>query len=211
MVRVCWDRVSFQLLLVVELKVICRRLLSCVSNVSLRAAVSEPAVSEPPSAERKCTCWTMHGCRSSPQDQPLDRYQWTTSAHFTAKLTKMAIAKHRRQSMKPFHLQLLRITSSSTNRPLSGCEGQGRPSCLRRIFPYFRSMSEPGSGSGLRVDHQADSISSFSTSFTRRFSRVSMESTGGHFGRTDRLTFTSHPTPTKFKIVLLSFSMPYCT
>lgn len=188
---------SFQLLLVVELKVICRRLLSCVSNVSLRAAVSEPAVSEPPSADRNCMCWNMHGCRSSPQDQPLDRYQWITSAHLTTRLTKMAMTKHRRQSMKPFHLQLLGLTSSSTNRPLSGCEGQGRPSCLRRIFPYFSSMSEPGSGSGLQVDRQADSISSLFTSFTRRFSRVSMEeSTGGHSGRTVRLTFTSHPTPT---------------
>lgn len=85
-----------------------------------------------------------------------------------------------------------------THQSSTGSEGQPRISSLRRIFPYLRSMSEPGTGGrSVRLEFQrvksdterrALSVSSLITSFSRRFGRVLKdESEPGESGRNEHV------------------------
>ncbi len=144
--------------------------------------------------------------RSDPQpapEQPLDRYKWRTSACLAPRAAKMATPKGKEQNTEPLHLRLLSLprfnpvpNDRSGDQSSAGHEGQMRPSSLRRIFPYLRSMSEPGTGSspgrtavrkvGSDAERRAPSVSNFLTSFTRRISRVlrdQPETEGGESGR----------------------------
>ncbi|KAI3374359.1 hypothetical protein L3Q82_005965 [Scortum barcoo] len=127
--------------------------------------------------------WQRSDPRPAPE-QPLDRYKWRTSACLAPRSAKMAALKGKEQNTEPLHLRLLslpRFTAAPEDQS-GGQEGSPRPSSLRRIFPYFRSMSEPGAGSdpgrtpvrkvGSDADRRTPSVSSFFTSFSRRISRV---------------------------------------
>lgn len=156
-------------------------------------------------------CWNHHRKpwqRSDPQpapQQPLDRYVWRTSACLAPRAAKMAAPKGRGQIREPVHLRLLSLPSLSTipnddsgDQSSKGHQGQTRPGSLRRIIPYLRSMSEPGTGSGpgrtavrkvgSEAERRAPSISSFLTSFSRRISRVLRdEPEGGESGRRENI------------------------
>ncbi|XP_040911612.1 ras GTPase-activating protein nGAP isoform X4 [Toxotes jaculatrix] len=127
--------------------------------------------------------------RSDPQpasEQPLDRYEWRTSARLAQRAAKMSPPEGKGHSTEPLHLRLLSLPRFSTvpdNRSRDRSqEGPSRPGSLRRIFPYLRSMSEPGTGNGpektaLRkvgsdADRQPPSVSGFFSSFSRRISRI---------------------------------------
>lgn len=148
-------------------------------------------------------CWTMSDSRTVPEgwggpvqgplyrwrhyrnpwqrsepEQPLDRYKWRTSARLAPRAAKMADAEGREQ-----HTEQPRFNTIShdrrANRPHEGPAGAGS---VRRIFPYLRSMSEPGTGNhpdrpslrkvGSDGERRASSVSSFISSVTRRISRV---------------------------------------
>lgn len=172
-------------------------------------------------------CWTMSGCRPLPEgcedpiqgprqasrrwhryrkswqrsdpqpapEQPLDRYRWRTSACLAAR--------------EPLHLRMFSLprfnTAQDDRAGDQAQEGLTRPGSLRRIFPYFRSMSEPGASSGpgrtavrkvgSDAERRTPSISSFLSSFSRRISRVlrdGPEPEGGESGRR-RHMFASDP------------------
>ncbi|XP_075953655.1 ras GTPase-activating protein nGAP isoform X2 [Anarhichas minor] len=112
-------------------------------------------------------------------EQPLDWYEWRTSAHLAT--AKMAAPEGEGRSTEPLlHLRLLSLPSSSNVAPHRPSEGQQRPGSLRGILPFFRSVSEPGTGSGpdgtavrkVRSERRGASVSSFLTSVSRRISRV---------------------------------------
>lgn len=146
--------------------------------------------------------------RSDPHpapEQPLDRYKWRTSACLAPRAAKMATPQGKGQSRERPHLQMLSLPRFNTNdrggdQSSAGQEGQTRPSSLRRIFPYLRSMSEPGTGSdpgrtavrkvGSDAERRTPSVSSFITSFSRRISRVlrdQPETEEGESGRRDNI------------------------
>lgn len=136
-------------------------------------------------------------------EQPLDRYKWRTSACLAPRAVKMAAPKAKGQNREARHLRLLSLPrfnavpdDCSGDQSSAGQEGRPRPGSLRRIFPYFRSMSEPGTGGGSgrtpvrKVGSDAErrrpSISGFLTSFSRRIGRVlrdEPETEGGQSGR----------------------------
>ena len=145
--------------------------------------------------------------RSDPQpasQQPLDRYKWRTSACLAPRAAKMAAPKGNGQKRESRHRRLLSLPRFSTIRhdqsgdeSSTGHEGPARTGTLRRIFPYLRSMSEPGTGSGPArtavrkvgsdAAQQASSISSFISSFSQRISRVlrdEPQTEGAESGRT---------------------------
>lgn len=145
--------------------------------------------------------------RSDPQpspEQPLDRYKWRTSACLAPRAAKMAAPKGNGQNRESLHRRLLSLPRFSTVRhdqsgdeSSTGHEGPARTGTLRRIFPYFRSMSEPGTGSGPArtavrkvgsdAAQRASSISSFISSFSQRISRVlrdEPQTEGAESGRT---------------------------
>ncbi|XP_044075622.1 ras GTPase-activating protein nGAP isoform X3 [Siniperca chuatsi] len=132
--------------------------------------------------------WQRTDPRPAPE-QPLDRYRWRTSACLAPRAAKMAAPRGKGQNTEPLHLRLLSLPRFNTapndrsrNQPSTGYEGQTRTGSLPRIFPYFRSLSEPGTGSdpgrtairkvGSDAERRAPSVSSFLTSFSRRISRV---------------------------------------
>lgn len=96
------------------------------------------------------------------------------------------------------HRELANLRQLSPHQSSTGSEGQPRLSSLRRIFPYLRSMSEPGTGGrsrrmefqrvGSDTERRALSVSSLLTSFSRRFSRVLKdESEPGESGRKEHV------------------------
>lgn len=131
--------------------------------------------------------------RPDPQpgpEPPLDRYEWKTSArpaHGAAKMSPPEGKGH--SAAEPRHLRMLSLPrlGAGTREPREpqeprSHEGQARSSSLRRIFPYLRSMSEPGAGpdperpalrkAGSDAERRTPSVSSFIHSFSRRISRV---------------------------------------
>ncbi|XP_028987961.1 ras GTPase-activating protein nGAP isoform X2 [Betta splendens] len=120
--------------------------------------------------------------------QPTDRYKWRTSASPVLRATKMADHEGKEQSAERPYLRLLSLPRFSTvPHDRSGVErheGQMRTGSgsLRMIFPYIRSMSEPGTSNrpnkaalrkvGSDAEPRAPSVSSFFSSFSRRISRV---------------------------------------
>ncbi|XP_041804426.1 ras GTPase-activating protein nGAP isoform X2 [Chelmon rostratus] len=135
-------------------------------------------------------------------EQPLDRYKWRTSACLAPRAVKMAAPKAKGQNREARHLRLLSLPRSSAvpddcsgDQSTAGQEGRPRPGSLRRIFPYFRSMSEPGTGGGSgrtpvrKVGSDAErrrpSISGFLTSFSRRIGRVLRDEPETEGGQSD--------------------------
>ncbi|XP_070830418.1 ras GTPase-activating protein nGAP isoform X3 [Chaetodon trifascialis] len=130
--------------------------------------------------------WQRSDARPAPE-QPLDRYKWRTSACLAPKAGKMAAPEGRGQNREARHLWLFSLPrfnpvpdDRSEDESCTGQDGPTRPGSLHRIFPYLRSMSEPGSGSGRtavrkvgsNAERRTPSISSFLSSFSRRISRV---------------------------------------
>ncbi|XP_033506461.2 ras GTPase-activating protein nGAP isoform X2 [Epinephelus lanceolatus] len=129
--------------------------------------------------------WQRSESQPAPE-QPLDRYKWRTSAHLAT--AKMAAPEAKGHNTEPLHLRLLSLPrfniishDRSRDQPPTGPhEGQTGSGSLRRIFPYLRSMSEPGTGSGPErtlarkggSERRAPSVSGFLTSVSRRISRV---------------------------------------
>uniref|UniRef100_UPI0037E81712 ras GTPase-activating protein nGAP isoform X3 n=1 Tax=Semicossyphus pulcher TaxID=241346 RepID=UPI0037E81712 len=139
--------------------------------------------------------YRKHWQRSDPQpaaEQPLDRYKWGTSACLASKAAKMAAPEGKGHNKEPRHLRLLSLPRFHTVPESSpGHEGEPRTRSLRRIFPYFRSMSEPGTGSdpgrtgGDDTGRIAPSVSSFLTSFSRRVSRALRDEPETEAGESD--------------------------
>ncbi|XP_074544177.1 ras GTPase-activating protein nGAP isoform X8 [Halichoeres trimaculatus] len=115
-----------------------------------------------------------------PPQQPLDRYKWRTSACLAPRGAKMAAS----EGLHPRLLSLPRFFSVPESSP---SQDQPRSSSLRRILPYIRSVSEPGSGNagGGEAERRAPSIGSFLTSISRRISRVFTEETETGAGESD--------------------------
>nr|XP_046263427.1 ras GTPase-activating protein nGAP isoform X2 [Scatophagus argus] len=124
--------------------------------------------------------------RPNPQpapEQPLDRYKWRTYGCLAPRAAKMAVPQGKGHDREPHHLRLPSLPRFNTTDQFStGHEGQTGSGSLRRIFPYLRSLSEPGTGRdtgrtalrkvGSDAERRAPSIGSFLTSFSRRISRV---------------------------------------
>lgn len=128
--------------------------------------------------------WQRSDPRQAPQ-QPLDRYKWRTSAHLATAKTDAPEGKgYDAEPLQPLSLPRFDVAphDRSGDGPSAGLqEGQTRIGSLRRIFPYFRSTSEPGTGSGPErtavrkggSERRApSSVSGFFTSVSRRISRV---------------------------------------
>lgn len=147
--------------------------------------------------------------RSDPYtaQQPLDRYKWRTSASLALKAAKMAECEGREPNTERPYLQLLSLPRFSTV-PHDGdkChEGPVRTGAgsLHKIFPYLRSVSEPGTGErpgkavfrkvGSDAERAAPSVSSFFSSFSRRIIRVLRDEPGpaGQCGRRPVFRFCS--------------------
>lgn len=138
-------------------------------------------------------CHRKPGRSSQPRVTPqqlLDRYKWRTS---TCPPPRETAPKGSGRIREPIYLQLLSHlrfgavqNCHSREQSPTGRQGQTRPrpdpGSLRRILPYLRSLSEPGTGSGRRMmadgevetdtGHRASTISSLFTLFSRRISRV---------------------------------------
>ncbi|XP_014910423.1 ras GTPase-activating protein nGAP isoform X4 [Poecilia latipinna] len=99
-------------------------------------------------------------------EQPLDRYQWRTSED------------HNLERPQLFGL----LKTSTLPRRRNQNQDPDKHGSLRRIIPFFRSMSEPGAAGGsdrtpLRkagsdAERRAPSVSSFISTLSRRISRV---------------------------------------
>jgi len=123
--------------------------------------------------------WRRRDTQPAPE-QLLNRCRWRTSA-------RLAPEGGERRPERA-HLRLLSLPRSGTlqrqldpNRDQAP-EGQARAGSLRRILPYLRSLSEPGSGAdaerlalrkvGSNAERRAPTVSSFINSLSRRISRV---------------------------------------
>ncbi|XP_068197788.1 ras GTPase-activating protein nGAP isoform X3 [Antennarius striatus] len=108
-------------------------------------------------------------------EQPLDRYKWNTYACLTPGATDMATPKGKGHNRERLSLRLFSLPRVTTD-DRSG--EKMRPGTLRRMFPYLRSMSEPGTDgdqggkAGSDSKRRATSISNFLNAFSRRISRV---------------------------------------
>ncbi|XP_034743249.1 ras GTPase-activating protein nGAP [Etheostoma cragini] len=101
-------------------------------------------------------------------EQPLDRYKWRTSAHLAGAGTASPDPESRPRRM----LSLPRF--SNPQRDLSG-DGQARSGSPRRLVPFLRSVSEPGTGRGAEertAGRRAPSLSSVLNAVSRRIGRV---------------------------------------
>ncbi|XP_075996092.1 ras GTPase-activating protein nGAP isoform X2 [Genypterus blacodes] len=123
-----------------------------------------------------------------PPLKPLDRYKWKTSAPWTSRADKMAAPDGKGHSAGPPHLRVLSLprlnanTNKSRHRSSVRHEGHGRGGSLRRLLPFFRSLSEPGSSSdsekttlrkvGSDAEPSVPSAGRFLTSWSLRISRA---------------------------------------
>uniref|UniRef100_A0A3Q2PCG1 Uncharacterized protein n=1 Tax=Fundulus heteroclitus TaxID=8078 RepID=A0A3Q2PCG1_FUNHE len=98
-------------------------------------------------------------------DQPLDRYQWRTSQD--------------QNPERPHLLGLLKTSTLPRPRRQNRNQDPNKQGSLRRIVPFFRSVSEPGAGgaerAGSDAERRAPSVSSFISSLSRRIGRVLRE------------------------------------
>ncbi|XP_067330123.1 ras GTPase-activating protein nGAP isoform X3 [Channa argus] len=129
--------------------------------------------------------WHTSDLQPAPEQQ-LGRYKWRTSARLAPGAAKMATLKVKEQNAERSRLGMLSLPRFNTvpndQSTDQRHEGQTRVASLHRMFPYLRSISEPGTGNGrermaLRkvesdAERQAPSFSSFFTSVSRRISRV---------------------------------------
>ncbi|XP_029581589.1 ras GTPase-activating protein nGAP isoform X8 [Salmo trutta] len=86
--------------------------------------------------------WLKQYSQSTPE-QPLDGYDWRTSARLDSRDHSV---------LEPIHFRVLSLprrmtTCSSTTGPAEQHSGQERQRSLRSLIPYHRSVSEPGAGS----------------------------------------------------------------
>lgn len=131
----------------------------------------------PPQARRASRHWQ----RYRKHEQPLDGYEWTTSARLTGS------PKGKGHSVESLYQRLLsfqRFNPAPNHQGAQEPSTETRTGSLRRILPYLRSLSEPGTGTGggpervgLRkvgsdTERHAPSIGGILTSFSRRISRV---------------------------------------
>lgn len=127
----------------------------------------------------------------------LDRYKWRTS---TCPPLRETAPKGSERIREPIYMQLLSHLRFSVVHHRHGREGsptghqgQTRPGSLRRILPYLRSLSEPGTGSGQReaepdTGHPTPTVGGLFTSFSRRISNVLRdEPEGAESGRTQNV------------------------
>ncbi|XP_056247401.1 ras GTPase-activating protein nGAP isoform X3 [Seriola aureovittata] len=161
-----------------------------MSGSSVPPAGSEGPVQGPCQASYRWHHYRKPWRRSDPQPGPeqlLDRYKWRTSARLAPRAAKQSPPEGKGHSAEPLHLRLLSLPRLSTaaapdRSRVRAHEGQARTGSLRRIFPYLRSMSEPGAGDdperpalrkvGSDAERRTSSVSSFIHSFSRRISRV---------------------------------------
>lgn len=121
-----------------------------------------PVQPSPPRWRRYRKPWRVFEPQPGPE-QPLDRYQWSTNED---------------QNLELPHLFGLLKTSTLPRRQNQNQEHGS----LRRIIPFFRSMSEPGATGGSDgppvqkagsvAERRTPSISSFMRTLSRRLSRV---------------------------------------
>lgn len=114
-------------------------------------------------------------------EQPLDRYQWRTSGEQNLE--------------RPQLFGLLKTSTLSRQRNQN--QDPDKHGSLRRIIPFFRSMSEPGATGGsdrtpLRkagsdAERRAPSVSSFISTLSRRISRVLRDEPEPESGRRKKL------------------------
>ncbi|XP_047197948.1 ras GTPase-activating protein nGAP isoform X3 [Hippoglossus stenolepis] len=114
--------------------------------------------------------------RSDPQpEQLLGRYKWRTSARLAPGAANTSPPEVKGPRVRPLHLRLVSLPGfgSVTER---FHDDPMRPGSLRRILPFLRSMSEPGTGdspertvlrkAGSAADRRAPVFSSFIRSFS---------------------------------------------
>ncbi|CAK6982715.1 ras GTPase-activating protein nGAP isoform X2, partial [Scomber scombrus] len=101
--------------------------------------------------------------RDTAPEQPLDRYKWRTSAHLAP--------EGKGHGTEPPHQRMLSLPRlSGTATPRTGS--------LRRVLPFLRSMSEPGTtgeqggAAASQAERRVGSVSSFISSLHRRMSRI---------------------------------------
>ncbi|XP_014046128.1 ras GTPase-activating protein nGAP isoform X2 [Salmo salar] len=118
-------------------------------------------------------------CSQSTPEQPLDGYDWRTSARLDSRDHSV---------LEPIHFRVLSLprrmtTCSSTTGPAEQHSGQERQRSLRSLIPYHRSVSEPGAGSSTDktavrkvlsdVEDQNDPfVHGLFSSISRRISRI---------------------------------------
>ncbi|XP_068605448.1 ras GTPase-activating protein nGAP [Brachionichthys hirsutus] len=141
--------------------------------------------------------WHHHRTPRQPApEQPLDRYKWNTYACLAPTATNMAAPKGKGQSRERLSSRLLSLPrfiadDRSGDQPSTGNGGQTRPGTLRRIFPYLRSMSEPGPDGhqgrevGSESERRGTPISNFLASFYRRIGRVLRDDPDAQSGESD--------------------------
>ncbi|XP_071389039.1 uncharacterized protein, partial [Centroberyx affinis] len=83
--------------------------------------------------------WQRADSQHAPR-RPLDRYEWRTSARLTPGADETADqgAGGRREPLGP----------PGVSAEHGGRGGRGGPGSLRRLIPFLRSLSEPGTGGG---------------------------------------------------------------
>ncbi|XP_041697963.2 ras GTPase-activating protein nGAP isoform X6 [Coregonus clupeaformis] len=130
--------------------------------------------------------WLKQGSQSAPE-QPLNGYEWRTSARLTPKIPNvMRLDSNDHVVMEPIHFRVLslpRRTTTSSTGPVEQHSGQGRLRSLRSLIPYHRSVSEPGAGSNtektavrkVRSDMEEQNVpfvNGLFSSVSRRISRI---------------------------------------
>ncbi|KAM4556050.1 ras GTPase-activating protein nGAP isoform 1-T1 [Fundulus diaphanus] len=109
--------------------------------------------------------WKVLEVQPGPE-QPLDRYQWRTSQD--------------QNPERPHLFGLLKTSTLPRPRRQNRNQDPNKQGSLRRIVPFFRSVSEPGAGGGAEragsdAERRAPSVSSFISTLSRRISRVLRE------------------------------------
>ncbi|XP_041658567.1 ras GTPase-activating protein nGAP isoform X3 [Cheilinus undulatus] len=140
----------------------------------------------PSEASNHCHRYRKRMQSSDPQPAPeraLDRYKWTTSACLAPRPAKMAAHEGERCYRGAGHLRQLSLPRFSPAPDSPGHEEQSRTRSLSRVFPYFRSMSEPSTGGD--PGRRPSSVSSFITAVSRRISRVLRDETETGAGESD--------------------------
>uniref|UniRef100_A0A674C0L4 RAS protein activator like 2 n=1 Tax=Salmo trutta TaxID=8032 RepID=A0A674C0L4_SALTR len=134
------------------------------------------------------TRWLKQHSKSSPE-QPLNGYEWRTSARLTPKIPNVPrLDSNDHIVMEPVHFRVLSLprrttTSRNSTGPVEQHSGQGRLRSLLSLIPYHRSVSEPGAGSStkqtavrkVRLDEEEQNVPfvhGLFSSVSQRISRI---------------------------------------
>lgn len=143
----------------------------------------------PSEASNRCHHYRKRMQSSDPQpalERALDCYKWTTSACLAPRPAKMAAHGGERHYRGAGHLRQLSLPRFSPAPESPGHEEQSRSRSLSRVFPYFRSMSEPCTEGDPGGGRRSSSVSSFIMAVSRRISRVLRDETETGAGESGR-------------------------